>query len=165
MSTKAEVRGVRREEGSAGKAGSSRGLVLYYVAALVALVGLADAVYLTVGHLTGMDMRCTITTGCNEVLGSSYASIAGIPVAGLGALAYFSAFSLATLAAFDYRWARAALAALVALMFLATLWFLYLQAFVIKHFCQYCLLSAATTITLAGIMLASRLLQRRDEGA
>ncbi len=46
-------------------------------------------------------------------------------------------------------------------MFLATLWFLYLQAFVIHAFCFYCLLSAAVTTTLTLIVGASRLLGAR----
>jgi hypothetical protein len=75
-------------------------------AALVSLVGLGDAIYLTVEHLTGNSVRCTVTSGCSEVLGSAYASIGAIPVAGLGALAYFTAFSLATLAAFGNQWTR-----------------------------------------------------------
>jgi uncharacterized membrane protein len=126
--------------------------------ALVALVGLADATYLTVEHLTGRSVRCMIVSGCDEVLQSSYATIAaGFPVAALGALAYFTVFSLATLSAFGYAGARRLLTPLVALMFLAALWFLYLQAFVIHAFCAYCLLSAAVTTTLALIVLARRL--------
>lgn len=123
--------------------------------AAVSLVGLADATYLTVEHMTGQSVRCMIVSGCDEVLQSSYATVAaGIPVAALGALAYFAVFSLATLAAFGYAGARRLVAPLVALMFLATLWFFYLQAFVIHAFCAYCLLSAAVTTTLTLIVLA-----------
>ena len=126
--------------------------------AVVSLVGLADATYLTVEHMTGQSVRCMIVSGCDEVLQSSYATIAaGFPVAALGALAYFTVFSLATLSAFGYAGARRLLAPLVALMFLAALWFLYLQAFRIHAFCAYCLLSAAVTTTLALIVLARRL--------
>jgi uncharacterized membrane protein len=42
-------------------------------------------------------------------------------------------------------------------MFLATLWFFYLQAFVIRAFCVYCLLSAAVTTTLTLLVFARRL--------
>lgn len=132
-------------------------LVLDSLAALLALVGLGDAVYLTAQHLLGNSLRCTITSGCSEVLGSSYATVAGYPLAALGAVAYFTAFSLATLAAFGYARARGLLALLVASMFLVTLWLLYVQAYVLYAFCQYCLLSAAITAALALVVLAHRL--------
>src|SRR5437016_7312449 len=125
----------------------------YIVAALLSLIGLADALYLTVQDLTGQHLRCTIVSGCSEVLSSSYAHLGPVPLAVLGAVAYFTVFSLAILAAFGYRLAGPLLAALVVAMFLMTLWLLYLQAFVIHHFCQYCLLSAAVTITLTALIL------------
>jgi uncharacterized membrane protein len=125
----------------------------YLIAALLSLVGLADAIYLTVQDLTGQNLRCTIVTGCAEVLGSKYAHLGPIPLASVGALAYFSVFSLAILAAFRYRFAGALLLALVSVMFLMTLWLLYLQAFVIHHFCQYCLLSATVTVVLTILVL------------
>jgi uncharacterized membrane protein len=129
----------------------------YIVAALLSLIGLADALYLTVQDLTGQHLRCTIVSGCSEVLSSSYAHIGPVPLAVLGAIAYFTVFSLAILAAFGYQLARPLLRGLVVVMFLMTLWLLYLQAFVIHHFCQYCLLSAAVTITLTILVLiASR---------
>jgi|SRR5882724_646294 len=126
---------------------------IYLIAALLSLIGLADALYLTVQHLTGQSLRCTIISGCSEVLSSPYAQIGSIPLAAVGATAYFSVFSLAILAAFRYRFVRPLLAALVAVMFLMTLWLLYLQAFVIRHFCQYCLISAAVTIILTGLLV------------
>ena len=54
---------------------------LYVVAALLALVGLADALYLTIEHVTGQSVRCTIISGCSAVLSSPYAVVAGIPLA------------------------------------------------------------------------------------
>jgi uncharacterized membrane protein len=71
----------------------------------------------------------------------------------IGAVAYFCVFSLATLAAFGYRSASLLMRLLVALMFAVTLWLLYLQAFVIGHFCQFCLFSAAITVLLTVIVV------------
>jgi uncharacterized membrane protein len=121
--------------------------------ACLALVGLADAIYLTVQHVTGQSVRCTIVSGCSEVLSSSYASFNGIPLALIGAVAYFTVFSLATLAAFDYPFVAKLLLVVTGLMFLTTLWLIYLQAVVIGHFCQFCLLSAAVTIALTVLVL------------
>ena len=129
---------------------------LYVTAAIVSLIGLADAIYLTVEHVTGQSVRCTIVAGCSEVLSSQYAVVAGVPLAAIGAAAYFSVFSLATLAAFGYRVAGTLLTPLVLLMFLVSLWLIYLQAFVIHAFCQFCLLSAAVTTALTVIALFAR---------
>ena len=134
----------------------------YVIAALLALVGLGDSIYLTVQHITGESLRCTIISGCSEVLSSQYAQVGPVPLAALGAAAYFSVFSLAILAAFSYRFAIPILKILVALMFLMTLWLLYLQAFVIKHFCQYCLLSAAVTTALTVIVVVTSLRKSSD---
>lgn len=126
---------------------------LYVTAAVVSLLGLADALYLTVEHVTGQSVRCTIVAGCSEVLSSQYAVVAGVPLAMIGAAAYFGVFSLATLTAFGYRIAATLLTLLVLLMFLVSLWLIYLQAFVIHAFCQFCLLSAAVTTALTVIVL------------
>jgi len=134
-----------------------RAAVLYGVTAFVSLIGLADSIYLTVEHLSGRSVRCTITSGCSEVLSSPYASIRGFPLAGLGAAAYFVVFSFATLAAFGYPVVGKLLTLVVAAMFLTTLWLLYLQAFVIHHFCQFCLLSALVTTTLTVLVLYAQL--------
>ena len=129
--------------------------LLYALAALVSLVGLGDAIYLTIEHLSGRSVRCTITSGCSEVLSSEYATVRGIPLAMIGAAAYFTVFSLAVLAAYSYRWAAKMLTVVVGLMFITTLWLLYLQAFVIKHFCQFCLLSALVTFVLTALVVIS----------
>lgn len=134
----------------------TRGAWLYGTAAAVALIGLGDAIYLTVEHVTGQSVRCTLISGCSEVLSSTYAVVAGVPLAVLGCVAYFVAFSLATLAAFGYRVAGKLLTVIVGLMLLETLWLLYVQAFIIRHFCQFCLLSALVTLVLTGLGIAQR---------
>lgn len=134
---------------------------LFVTAAIVSLLGLADAIYLTVQHVTGQSVRCTIVSGCSEVLSSSYAVVAGFPLALIGAAAYFSVFSLATLAAFGYRIAGTLLTPLVLLMFLFSLWLIYLQGFVIGAWCQFCLLSAAVTTALTVIVLLGVILRRK----
>jgi len=132
----------------------SRSTILYAAAAVVSLVGLADSIYLTVEHVAGRSVKCTIVSGCSEVLSSQYASVGGIPLALVGALAYFTVFSLATLAAFGYRGMGKLLTPVVALMFLTSIWLIYLQAFVIKAFCQFCLLSALVTFVLTALTVA-----------
>lgn len=139
---------------TAGQNTGSRSSVVYWIMALVALAGLADATFLTVAHLTGDDAVCGSLVGCSTVLGSAYATIKGIPTAAFGAVAYFTAFSLAILAAFRYPGVRRLLVVLVSVMFLASLYFLYLQAFVLHAFCPFCLFSAAVTFLLAGLLLA-----------
>jgi len=146
---------------------SSKRIVWFYlIAAIVSLIGLGDAIYLTIQDITGESLRCTIISGCSEVLSSKYAHVGPVPLAAIGAFAYFVFFSLAVLAAFGYGFLRPLLLILVSFMFLATLWLLYLQAFVIGHFCQYCLLSAAVTIILTVlVIMASRLSPRANFSA
>jgi uncharacterized membrane protein len=132
---------------------------LYAVAALLSLVGLADALYLTIEHITGQSVRCTIVSGCSEVLSSPYAVVAGVPLAAIGAAAYFTVFSLAILTLFGYPKAATLLMALLIMMFGVSLWLIYLQAFVIREFCQYCLLSALITTALLVVVVLSRRLR------
>jgi uncharacterized membrane protein len=140
----------------------SRTTSLYIIAVLLSLVGLADAIYLTVKHLTGGIVPCTLTGSCEQVLTSAYSTIAGIPLAAFGALAYFIVFSLATLAAFHHARARSLLFYVVGLMLAVSIWLFILQAFVLHAFCQYCLLSAAITLLLSVIVTLDRFyLQRK----
>jgi len=134
----------------------SQSTLLYAAVSLVSLVGLGDAIYLTVEHLAGRSVICTIVSGCSEVLSSKYASLGGIPLAAVGAFAYFAVFSLATLAAFGYKGMGKPLAVIVTLMFLFSIWLFYLQAVVIKAFCQFCLLSALVTLILTALVVAIR---------
>jgi uncharacterized membrane protein len=146
-----------RKSGSKGGAAKRKWLtpaVFYWTLAIIALLGLADATFLTVAHLTGDDAVCGSAVGCSTVLGSSYAAIKGIPTASFGAIAYFTVFSAAILAAFGYARARGVLLVVIIAMFVGSLYFLYLQAFVLHAFCPFCLFSAAMTFLLTGLVVA-----------
>jgi uncharacterized membrane protein len=136
---------------------------LYTAAALLALIGLADTVYLTVEKLAGRSVPCTITGGCEQVLSSAYSTVGPIPLSALGALAYFAAFSLATLAAFGNRKASDLMLYLVAVMLAVSVYLFVLQAFVLKAFCQFCLLSAIITLLLAAMVAADHFYFRRRQ--
>ena len=138
-------------------------VVAYTLAALIALGGLADAVYLSVQALTGETLTCGGSPDCFRVLGSAYARVAGLPVAGFGALAYFAAFGFATFAAFGHRRARAGFALTAGAMFVGTLWFLFVQAVLLHAYCRYCLLSAAATFLLAGLAVSLPGAFKREE--
>ena len=129
-------------------------------ASLLALVGLADAVYLTVHHYTAEPVPCSIVEGCETVLTSAYAEIAGVPIAAFGALAYFVAFSLAILTVFGNRSMWMLFGVQSFIMAAVSAYLVYLQGFVIGAFCQFCLISAATSIGLFIIYLVSRLTRR-----
>lgn len=115
---------------------------------VVAALGFADATYLTIEHYNNRIPPCT-TDGCEIVLTSVYATIAGVPVALLGAVYYLAILVLLVtyLDSKNEKFVRWALS-LTVIGFLASLYLFYLQAFVIKAFCQYCLVSAGTSTAL-----------------
>jgi uncharacterized membrane protein len=145
----------RNKDRSVETRGSRGRVILYTIAAVFCVLGLADATYLAVLALTGETAACSGQAGCYEVLGSAYSKVAGIPVAAFGVVGYFTAFACATFAAFNYARARKFFMLTVGLMFFATLWFLYVQAFILHAFCRYCLFSAAITFLLAGLVVAA----------
>ena len=133
----------------------SRGQTIFYsAAALISLVGLAEATYLTAIFLSGETAVCGGSADCFQVLGSSYAKIGPVPVSGLGALAYFGVFTFATFAGFGYARARQFFTWTVTAMFCMTLWLLFVQAFRLHAFCRYCLFSAALVFLLTGLLVA-----------
>jgi uncharacterized membrane protein len=115
----------------------------------VAIVGFADASYLTIEHLRNVVPPCTITAGCEKVLTSSYSEVFGIPVALFGAIFYI----LVAAGAFAYlegkhekifRYSQA----ITIFGLLASIWFVVLQVFVLHSYCAYCMASALTSTIL-----------------
>lgn len=113
--------------------------------------GFLDASYLTTKHYLGTPINCSLFNGCDTVTRSAYSMIAGLPVALFGVLYYLVVFILA-MSYVDTGRANFFFAAVLAtpLGFFASLWFAYLQIFVIHALCLYCLISATMSTLLFG---------------
>jgi len=118
---------------------------------VLAFGGLADSVYLTQQELSGAPLICNIEgfSGCNIVAESQYSRIFGIPLAEFGVLFYSIIFILAALELFLFdRLLRRVLQAMALVGVLASLYFTFVQIFLIGAFCIYCTASAVITVLI-----------------
>lgn len=127
---------------------------------VIAFIGFLDATYLTVKHYQEVIPPCTLTEGCEAVLTSKYNNFFGIPVALFGSLYYLAIF-FGTFAYLNNT-SNTKLLTLTAratwLGFVTSLYFAYLQIFIIKSLCIYCLFSALTSILI--FILGQMILQK-----
>lgn len=132
---------------------------------LLAFAGLADATYLAQHAESGVPLQCDIQnlSGCNIVTTSSYSQLFGIPIAVYGVFFFAIVFVLAALelVLFD-RLLRRALQAAAVVGLLASLYFTFVQTFLIGAFCIYCLTSAL--IELSIFLIATGLEPLRGNG-
>jgi uncharacterized membrane protein len=113
--------------------------------AVFAGIGALDALYLTYEHYAGTIPPCTVG-GCETVLTSSYATLAGFPISLLGALFYLSMITVAfILRKNNNRLLQKYVLASSTGAFVFSLYLFYLQAQVLGAFCQYCLVSFGTS--------------------
>lgn len=123
---------------------------------LVILVGIADTAYLTINHYSGGDIKCIITEGCEVVLTSQYSKIFSIPLAVLGLAFYTGMFVIANLYdIYKEKYVLKLVTAGGAVGFVMSLMFLYLQLFVLKAFCFYCLTSLVSSTTIFVLAIIS----------
>ena len=128
----------------------------------MSLAGFLDATYLTIEYYRGSEMICGPIWDCGTVANSRYADIGGVPISLGGALFYLTIFLL-TVGYFDTK--RDRILTIVAVLsfpgFLVSLVLVYLQVFILRSLCLYCLLSvlASTSIfAVASIYLCRRYL-------
>jgi uncharacterized membrane protein len=122
------------------------------VIALLAFTGMVDALYLSIKRNAG-PVPCHITHGCTDVLTSKYSEIGGIPLSWFGLAFYFTIFSMVIIRLFEDP--EHPLLRLSGLIFylagtalIISAFLVGIQAFILKAFCEYCLLSAALVLTI-----------------
>ena len=122
--------------------------------AVVAAAGAAIAGYLTYVHYRPAALICTGGGGCETVQESSYAQLAGVPVALLGLCAYLAVIALVVWDAPIARTVSAGIA-LAAVGF--AVYLVVLQAFVIDAWCVWCLVNDLVVVPLLAAATVWRL--------
>ena len=129
----------------------NRTLLLALISVL-AMAGVADSWYLFQSAVQGTALACDIGAGldgCNTVAQSAYSRLFDIPL-GLYGVGFFGLMLAASigLLSFPSRILYAVLLIASIVGALASVVFLFIQAFLIQAFCIYCALSAAIAFVL-----------------
>ena len=144
---------------------------LYRASVLITIIGLAVSIYMTVFKLTGNEKMCIGNGGCTTVNNSPYSEVYGIPVAVFGVGGYLAILAVLLLEKENGKFlkqnatkflkqnATLMTFGLTLIGFLFTLYLVYLEIFVIKALCPFCLTSQ-TAMTILFIISVVRLVQQ-----
>lgn len=135
------------------------------VVGLLSLAGLADSILLTVEHYKAIDLPCTFTKGCETVLTSQWAQIGSLPISLIGVMFYSVLLFVVIYSISNQKqMPRKFLLGWATLGILSSAWLTFLQAVMIRAWCQYCLLSAlSATLIFACAVVAYRMNPRADQ--
>lgn len=126
---------------------------------IVAAVGVGIAAYLTYVRYAGGSVACS-TGGCEKVQSSSYAEVAGVPVALVGLIGYLLILG----SAFVRGEAGAVVGGALTLVgFAFAMFLLYAQLAIIDAVCQWCIGSDAVMAVLLVLALVRLRVALRGE--
>jgi uncharacterized membrane protein len=120
--------------------------------ALFSFIGMIDALYLSMKRNAG-PIPCHITHGCTDVLTSKYSAVLGVPLSWFGLVFYLAIFSMAVLKIFEdetnpVEFPLKIVFYLSGLALIISAMLVGIQAFILKAFCEYCLLSASLVLII-----------------
>jgi uncharacterized membrane protein len=118
---------------------------------LLSALGIGVAAYLTAVHFREDLLVCNLSGGCETVQKSSYAVVAGVPVAVLGLAMYITLLilTIVRIRRPNDRETLTMVAIAIALAGVAYAGYLtYIELFVIHAICQWCVASAIITLLI-----------------
>lgn len=153
----------------------ARGRLVKLILLLLSIAGFFNAFYLTILHYKNTIPPCDLAKGCESVLTSQFATILGVPIALIGALYFLTLIFLILSSTFQNRTDNSAstpnkkvldllnqkkgffryFKILTLLGVLVSVNLFFIQAFILRAFCQYCIL---TEIIILAIFILSRFL-------
>ncbi len=125
--------------------------MVQFIATLIVLsfLGILNAGYLTWKHQKKEKLVCPVGDSCDKVVESKWSNLLGIRNEVLGVMYYTFIFLLGIINLFltiPYFQYSLIIFSLVALLFSTAL--IYIQRYIIKIYCFYCLLSALITLLI-----------------
>jgi len=124
----------------------------YALIAIISVGGFLAASYIFYKKKTKKTLMCAMGSNCNTVIYSKYSKFFGIPIEYLGMFYYFIIFVIYLMLISS----SGALGGFVGLLvfivtggaFLFSLYLLFIQGFVLKQWCMWCLFSAISSIAI-----------------
>jgi uncharacterized membrane protein len=125
---------------------------LYWFSVGLAILGLLVSIYMTIYKLTANNAMCLGSGDCSTVNASPYSEIYGIPVALFGVFGYGVILGLLFIKKqfgnFIYQNSTLAIFGLAVTGFAFTLYLVYLEIYVIKAICPFCITSQISMTVL-----------------
>lgn len=117
---------------------------------LLAFLGFIDAGYISWKKKRKEKLVCFLGSDCNTVVKSSYATLFGVDNTLIGMMYYASIFFLFLIQSFVVLPFFVTLGVLIvsAIAALTSLYLLVIQLFVLKEWCDYCMIAAVINILL-----------------
>lgn len=118
----------------------------------LAFIGMVDALYLSIKRNAG-PIPCHVTHGCTDVLTSRYSEIGGVPLSWFGLAFYITILSLIVFKLFEdantpLNFPLPVIFYLTGAGLVISALLVGIQAFILKAFCEYCLLSATLVLLM-----------------
>jgi uncharacterized membrane protein len=125
---------------------------LHWGSLALATLGVADSVYMTIYKLAHADAMCLGSGDCSTVNASSYSSIYGIPVALVGVFGYLAILAVLALEMrgneFFKQNSPLLTFGLAVGGFGFTLYLVYVETFILRAWCPFCVTSQVTMTIL-----------------
>jgi uncharacterized membrane protein len=145
---------------------------MYYLTLISTLsfFGMLDAGYLLYTRIAGVEIACgPVFHGCSTVAASRYSVLFGIPLSAWGLVFYVCVLTLVlsmryqllekVRLGFVRPYVPQLLLVATTLGVVSSVYFIYLQAFVINAWCMYCVVSAVLSVS---IFISTLLLLQKD---
>ena len=124
---------------------------LFIILLALSFLGFLDSVYLTILHYKNAFPPCSITSGCEKVLTSAYSMLGPMPLALFGSIFYLAVIILCLFLITNYKKIYLnILYPLVFVGFIVSVILFGVQAFILRSFCQYCVISEIISFLIFG---------------